>query len=463
MSERLAGAVGPSHVREGQAAEAWLRDGTFVRPGSALVVRPADTTQVAAVLRACAEADTPVTPRGAGTSLSGGPVATQGGVVLCLDRLDRLEIDRANGCAVAGAGVITARLQAAALDQGLMYPPDPASVAICTIGGNVACNAGGMSCLKYGVTADYVVGMTVVLANGEVLTLGGRTRKRASGYRLMQLFTGSEGTLGIVTEVIVKLIPHPPHRATALVAYGSAVAAAEGVTRLMGSGHLPVALELMDRSVLLRMERELPRGFGRSMECALIVEQDGTDLDAVQGEMRIMVDVLNADASMIAANQEERDQVWQARRAVGQMLLADPAHALSEDVSVPLSAIPEMISRIHAAAGAAGLQALVIGHAGDGNLHPMFFFTDEERERVELVAGQVMRDAVALGGSVSAEHGLGAVKRDFAVREHGEPAVRLMAGLKTLLDPTGMLNPGKVLPSGGPEDSFLSRIPGWLP
>src|SRR5205807_2607347 len=225
--------------------EEYGHDATFMEAPALCTVRPADTEQVAAVVRECAAQRVPVIARGSGTSLVGGPVPMAGGVVVSVERLTRLEIDGPNTVATAGAGVITASLDRAANEHGLMYPPDPASYGMSTIGGNVACNSGGMRCVKYGVTADYVIGMTVVLASGQVLRLGGKLRKRASGYRTMQLFIGSEGTLGIVTEVIVKLIPRPRHVATAMVGFRRLEDAGAAVARALAAGHFPAAIEIL--------------------------------------------------------------------------------------------------------------------------------------------------------------------------------------------------------------------------
>jgi glycolate oxidase len=425
-----------------------------------LVVLPGSTDQVAAVVRACARERVPVVARGAGTSFSGGPVAVEGGVVVSLERVSDVSIDAANACAVAGAGCITGRLQSAASEHGLMYAPDPASAQISTIGGNIACNAGGIGCLKYGVTADHVLGLTVVLADGSVLRLGGRVRKRASGYRLIQLFAGSEGTLGIITEAVLRLLPLPRHRATAMVGYASLDSAAQAVARLLGAGHLPAALELLDRASLDSVRALLPAGFD-APEAALLVEQDGADQDAVDAELREITASLAPDVVRIAAGAAERDALWAARRAVGRILTLRPTESFSEDLAVPISAIPEMVRRVREIARRHALRVMVFGHAGDGNLHPVFLFSEDQRARVGAAAAESFLAAIELGGTVSAEHGLGSLKRDFAVAEHGEAAVEIWRRLRAMLDPDGILNPGKVLPQGVPDAGFLARQPGW--
>jgi glycolate oxidase len=468
---RLRREVGPSWVLEDDLGR-YERDATFLTAAPLAVVRPGTTEEVAAVVQVCAEARLPVVARGAGTGLSGGPVALGGGVVVDLGRLDRLEIDPADGCAVAGPGVITATLQAAAAEHGLMYPPDPASVAMSTIGGNVACNAGGMSCLKYGVTADYVTGLTVVLADGRVLTLGGRTRKRASGYRLHQLFVGAEGTLGLVTELVLRLVPRPQHRACAMVAYESVQACVAAVGRLLGSGYLPVALELLDRSALQLVAGDLPPSLGALIpeavvpeavvpEAVLLVEQDGNDAAQVAREVEDMVERLGGSHAVVARSEAERAAFWRGRRAIGEYLMTRPRNYLPEDIAVPLAAVPEMVAAIRAVGELYRLRIVLFGHAGDGNLHPVIVFGDDERERVSPACAQIFRHAVRLGGTISAEHGLGALKRDFAELEHGRAALALMREVKQLLDPQGILNPHKIFPEHPATDDFLLAQPGW--
>jgi glycolate oxidase len=464
LPARLRSIAGYAHVLEGAAAGDFTHDATFMEHDLLAVVRPATTDEVAEVVRVCAEAGTPVVARGAGTSLVGGPVPLAGGVVLSLDRLQRLEIDVPNTVAVAGAGVITRQLDEAANAHGLMYPPDPASVEMSTIGGNVACNSGGLRCVKYGVTADYVAGLTVVLADGQVLRLGGRLRKRSSGYRLMQLFVGSEGTLGIVTEVIVKLLPLPRHRATAVVSFQTLEAAGAGVSRMLSAGHLPAAVELLDRGSLELVADRLPAGFGGAgQEAVLVLEQDGSDEALVQLELLRMVELLDGTDNRVAQSSAERERLWDARRSYGRVLMAMPHFYFAEDVAVPIGTIPEMARRITALAAETGLRIVTVGHVGDGNLHPTILFREDQRHLVSATAARIFRDALALGGTISAEHGLGALKRDYAEEEHGPLALELMRQLKRTLDPAGILNPHKVFPEEPADDDFLNRMPGWVP
>jgi glycolate oxidase len=457
--DELRAVVGDAGFVEGDALEPYTHDESFVRGAVAAALLPTSVDEVARVLAVCNDAGVAVMARGAGTSLVGGPVALDGGVVLSLERMDAIEVDAPNVCAVVGAGAINGDLQRAAADVGLWYPPDPSSVDISTIGGNVACNAGGICCLKYGVTADYVLGMTVVLADGGVLELGGRTRKRSSGYRLSQLFVGSEGTLGVITSVCVKLIPLPRARRAALVAFADSVAAGEAVARLLGAGHLPCALELIDRGALELVADHLPGGLPDA-GAALLVEQDGSDGAVVEEELQAIVAVLDGLEERIAVDAGQRERLWQARRDIGKVAGALPGGYFAEDVVVPISQIPAMLARIEEIRASSGLRIPVVGHAGDGNLHPLILIGDADRAQIGAAAAQIFEAAVALGGSISAEHGLGVLKRDHAALEHAERELGLMRALKAQLDPNGILNPHKVLPEGPADAGFLSRLPG---
>ncbi len=460
--QRLESIVGAAHVRHDEAGLAdYTHDATFMEAPLLAAVLPASTEEVAAVVRLCAETGTPITARGAGTGLAGGPVPLGHGIVLSTERLLKLEIDGPNLMAVAGTGVITGTLDEAAAAHGLMYPPDPASVGLSSIGGNVACNSGGMRCIKYGVTADYVVGMTVVLADGTILNLGGKLRKRASGYRLIQLFVGSEGTLGIVTEVIVKLVPRPRFASTAMVGFAAIEDAAEAVARLMGSGHFPAALEIVDRDALELVAEHLPPGFKPDLGAVLIVEQDGNDREQVLTQLIEIVELLDGIDNRVAQTEVERAGIWKARRQFGHILRELRANVFSEDIAVPISQVPEMVRRFRALGLQHGMRIATVGHAGDGNLHPTLVFTEEQRPLVGPIVNEIFRDAIELGGSVSAEHGLGALKRDFAELEHGPDAIALMRRIKDVLDPQGILNPHKVFPELPPDGSFLDNQPGW--
>ena len=453
--------VGDANVIVDDRLSDYEHDGTFLQHPLQAAVLPATTEEVAAVVRVCAETRTPITSRGAGSGLVGGPVPLSGGLVLSLERFTALEIDSANLMAVAGAGVINGDLDAAAAEHGLMYPPDPASKLISTIGGNVACNSGGPHCLKYGLTADYVVGLTVVLADGSVLKLGGRIRKRSSGYRMMQLFVGSEGTLGIVTEVIVKLVPRPRHQATAMVGFATIEDAAEAVRRVLQSGHFPAALEMLNRGTLEIVGHLLPAGFRTDHEAVLVIEQDGNDREQVLQELAVMVEILDGIDNRVAQTEAEREGIWRARRHLGHVMVELRQNVFSEDIAVPISQVPEMVHRFQALAEKHGIRMPVVAHAGDGNLHPTLLFEEEQRRLVGPIAAQILRDAVELGGTISAEHGLGALKRDFAALEHSAGEIAWWRRLKDLYDPLGILNPHKIFPEQPADEHFLDAQPGW--
>ena len=466
----LTGLVGADNVLTSEDALAdYSHDGTFVTKSPDIVVKPGSTEEVSAVVRALFEAGIFITARGGGTGLSGGSVPVHGGAVVSLERLTEFNIDASSMTVTTGAGAFTADIQRAAEKEGLSYPPDPLSVEICTIGGNIATNAGGPRCLKYGVTAEYVLGLTVVLADGRVLRLGGRTRKRSSGYRLAQLFVGSEGTLGIVTEVTLRLIPLPRHRVTLLAAFGSVEDAAETVTAILTSGSTPATCELIDRSSLAFVSDLLPPGIPPDAATILLIDQDGNHPASIEAEIGDIAKIARAHGAFGVeshADVEGRDSLWEARRAIGLRLIEKRAFRLPEDVAVPIDKIPEMVRFVHKVSDEMGMTIAMFGHAGDGNLHPSLLFSDREPKTLREVgeaAMKIFNKAIDLGGTVSAEHGLGLIKKEFLISEAGDEAVSLMRSLKQLLDPKGLLNPGKVLPTGTiPTGAFMESLPGWL-
>lgn len=467
----LAAIVGRDYVLTGPAQRiAYSYDGTFQQYPPEVVVTPRTTDEVAAVLRLCYERDIPVIPRGAGTGLAGGTIPTPGSLVLSLARMNSiLEIDTANTVVRTEAGVVTADLQRAVETRGLFYPPDPASLNQCTIGGNAACNAGGPRCLKYGVTKDYVVGLTVVLADGRVLRLGGKTIKNVTGYQLMQLFIGSEGTLGVITELTLRLLPLPQVRRTAAAFFPSADAAGTAVTAILQAGILPVTLEFMDAATIGVVEDYLGLGLPRDAEAMLLIEQDGNEPAAVEADLERVVALcrqLGATRIDLAHTPEERDALWRARRAVSGALGRFPQpNKLGEDVVVPRSAIPALLRRIRAISEEFQLPIPVFGHAGDGNLHPNIIFDRRqpgELERVEAAAAALFRATLELGGTLSGEHGIGTLKREFLEEDLGPDAVQVMRTIKQALDPKGLLNPTKMFPQHGPgpaPSGFLMALP----
>ena len=470
LLDALAAIVGRQYVHSGPAERvAYSYDATFQQYPPEAAVSPATTEQVAAVLRLVHQEEVPVIPRGSGTGLAGGTIPTPGSLVLNLARLrNRLEIDVANSVAVVDAGVVTADLQRAAEAQGLFYPPDPASLNQSSIGGNAATNAGGPRCLKYGVTKDYVLGMTVVLADGRVLRLGGRVMKNATGYQLAQLFVGSEGTLGVITELILRLLPLPRVRRTAAAFFPSVEGAGKAVGAILQAGVLPVTIELMDQTTIGVVEDALGLGLPREAAALLLIEQDGNDATAVEADMALAIAAcreLGAERVDVARTNEEREALWRARRAVSGALGRLRPNKLGEDIVVPRAAIPEMLRRIQAISAEHDLPIPVFGHAGDGNLHPNILFdkrNEGELARVEAAAADIFRSALALGGTLSGEHGIGTLKREFLEEDMGAEAVEVMRQIKAALDPKGILNPQKVFPqhgSGPAPAGFLAALP----
>jgi glycolate oxidase len=393
----------------------------------------------------------PVIPVAARSGKSGGILAVKGGIALSIERMSRiLEISAEDLVARVEPGVVTGVLQAEVEKVGLFYPPDPNSLDTCTIGGNVAENAGGPRALKYGVTREYVLGLTAVVPTGEVLKLGRRSIKGVAGYDLTALMVGSEGTLGVVTEVTLKLLPRPRHVSTALVVFASVDAAARAVSRVLAEGVLPRCLELFDDVSLAAAAKTSPFRFPQGAGAALLVETDGNDEEQVLAEIARVAEAVRGDASgevVVAQNEAQRRQIWETRKYLSVNLKSLHPMKLSEDVAVPRSRIPEMIARAKEIGRARGLTVATYGHAGDGNLHCNVLFDGaEERPKVDGAVADILRAAVDLGGTITGEHGVGLAKRDFLEYEQGREVVALSRRLKAVFDPLGILNPGKIFP-----------------
>lgn len=431
-------------------------DATVVRGLPSAVARPASTEEVAAVLRLCQRERVPVVPRGAGTGLSGGAVPVRGGLVLDLGRMNRIRrIDRRDLYAEVEAGVNTQRFQEAVQAAGLFFPPDPSSAVASTLGGNLAENAGGPRAFKYGVFRDYTLGLTVVLADGTVLRTGGRTVKNVSGYDLTRLFVGSEGTLGVITEALLKLIPPPEARRTLTAAFPRLEEAAEAVSDTIAAGLRPSALELMDDASIRVVEEYLHLGLPLDAEALLLVEVDGPAA-AVEGEAEAVAALCRRHGARrlrLARDEAEAAELWRARKAISPAVARIKPTKISEDATVPPSRIPEMVRRLKAIGERYGVTLVVFGHAGDGNLHPNILCDardPEEMERVWRAVAEIFRVTLELGGTLSGEHGIGVLKAPFLGWEHGEEGVRVMKALKAALDPLGLLNPGKIFPDQAP-------------
>ena len=432
--------------------EAFRFDETeYMHPGQPLgVAFPTSTEEVAAIVRAAARHRVPLVPRGAGTGVSGGAIAVDGALTVVMTRMDRiLEIDRANMVAVVQPGIINAVFGRAVAEQGLFYPPDPASFEICSIGGNLAENSGGLRCVKYGVTRDFVLGLEVVLADGSIIRTGGKNVKDVAGYSLTHLFVGSEGTLGIITEATLRLLAAPPPKLTMIAFFPTVIAAGVAVTRIFGAGVVPVTLELMDNLTIRAVDDWHHLGLDRDAAAMLMVESDAGDA-AAQRELdvaREACEAAGATSVVQAADATEADWLRLARRAA-HGALERAGVARMDDVGVPRSRIPEMLSEIERISAEQGLPVGVFGHAGDGNLHPTFVVDRDDptaEARINVARGAIYEAAVSLGGTITGEHGTGIAKRAYLEMQRGPDAVRAMRAIKDALDPLGILNPGKVL------------------
>jgi glycolate oxidase len=417
-------------------------------PGA--VALPGSTADISGLLRLASMHRVAVVPRGAGTGLSGGAAGIEGALTIVLTRLDRiLEIDRDNLCVITQPGVINAALQAAVAKQGLYYPPDPASWETCSIGGNLATNAGGLCCVKYGQTRDWVLGLEVVLADGTVIRTGGKTVKDTAGYSLTHLFVGSQGTLGIITEATLRLRPLPGPRATLLAFFATLGAAGEAVAAMVAAGSIPVTLELMDAATIEVVEDEYHLGLDRSASAMLLIESDAPG-DAASSELDDAERACSAAGATVlvrALDAAEAGLLRNARRLAGDAL-ERRGLGHGEDVGVPRARVPDLLRAIQRIAAESGLTIATFGHAGDGNLHPHLAYAPDDRSmeaRVLAAVDQIIAAALALGGTVTAEHGVGTIRRSWLSAQVGEGGVHAMRAIKGALDPLGILNPGRVL------------------
>lgn len=428
-------------------------DGTFEERYPDVVVLPESTEQVSQVVKLAAKERIPIVPRGMASGLAAGSVPFSGGIALVMTRMDRvIELDLENAIVHVEAGIVTADLQTYVEKQGLFYPPDPSSIRHSTIGGNIACNAGGPRCLKYGVTGYYVLGLTVVLADGQILKTGGKVIKDVVGYDLKSLFTGSEGTLGIITEALLKLIAKPKFTHTALVEFSSIEDASKTVNEILLAGIVPATLELMDQTAINCIEEALHFGLPTDVAAFLLIESDGVDLEQTTQEMETITGICRktgATKISVAKDETERANLWKARRSISPSLARISPNKLGEDITVPRSAIPEAVKRLKAISQKYGLPIVIFGHAGDGNLHPNILFDKRDPEQmktVELMVAEEFEVALALGGTLSGEHGVGTLKRPYMEKALGEVSVGIQKKIKLVLDPLNILNPGKVLP-----------------
>ena len=413
-----------------------------------VVVLPASTAEVAAVVGVARDTGTPVYPRGAGTSLSGGAIPARGGIVLSTAAMDAvLEVDAENHAATVQPGVVLQRLNDLAAEHGLLYPPDPGSVAVATIGGSIAECAGGLRGLKYGVTKHYVTGLEVVLANGETVRLGGKTTKNVTGYDLVGLFVGSEGTLGVITEATLRLIPAPEARATMSATFGTTMAATRTVAAIVAGNVVPATLEFIDAMTLRMIEEYTHVGLPLDAAAMLLVEVDGPP-EAVAREAELVERICGEHGGSVerAADDEARERLWAARRAAYPALARQSRGTIVEDATVPRSRVPEMLAAIEDIATRHRLTIATVGHAGDGNLHPTLLVDPDDAEvmeRAHAAVAEIFRAALDLGGTLSGEHGIGSAKARYLGWALGQSGLDLTRRIKAALDPEGILNPGK--------------------
>ena len=414
------------------------------------VVFPRTADEIAAILNLARAQRTPVVTRGSGTGLSGGSVPVAGALVMCVLKLDRiLEVDEKNLTMLVEPGVVTQRIFDTADAAGLFYPPDPGSMKISTIGGNVAENAGGLRGLKYGVTRNYVMGLEVVLADGSICWLGNKCVKDVAGYNLRDLFIGSEGTLGVITKVLLKLLPKPAARQTLLATYAQMDAAAETVSAIIAAKIIPCTLEFLDRKTIRCVEDFAKVGLPLDAEALLLIETDGHPAAAEDeaGRIEALARANGATSVKRAANAAEAAKLATARRSAFSALARLKPTTILEDATVPRSELAKMIRFIEQTAAKHRLDIATFGHFGDGNLHPTFLTNERdtaEMHRVETAMKEIFDYALSLGGTITGEHGVGLAKRAYLRQQLGEGSYRLLEMVKRTLDPEGILNPGKI-------------------
>ena len=420
-----------------------------------MVVFPGSAEEIAAIVKLANLHHFPVVPRGAGTGRAGGSVPVQGGVVLVMTRMKRIiEINPADMVAVVEPGVITGHLKRAVAEHGLYYPPDPGSADYCTIGGNVAAGAGGAVAVQYGVTRDYVLGLEVVLPTGEIIEAGARTVKSVVGYDLTRLMLGSEGTLGVITRIVLRLVPQPPSRLSLVAGFDSLGAALAAVGRVLHSGLTPTAIEFMDRATLDCVREMLPFSLPPEVTALLLFMLGGHPRDVAGRVKRLGQLCKKTGAQMLlqARDEAEAERLWAARRAISPATFKVKPHKVSEDVAVPLGSIPLLVAGVEEIARQRDLPIICFGHAGDGNIHVNIMFDqrlDQEREAAQAATEDLFALVARLRGTLSGEHGVGLTKAPYLGLELSEAAIALQKRLKQAFDPKNIMNPGKIFPQAG--------------
>lgn len=456
LRSALTAVVGAAHAREDDEARTRYGTDALMRGHPAdLVLLPGHAAEIARIARLCHDHRVPITVRGAGTGYTGGAVPVRGGVVLAMERFDRiLEIDEANHLAVVQPNVVTGDLQRAVEARGLFYPPDPASLKQSALGGNVAENAGGPRAVKYGTTRRYVLALEAVLPTGEVIRTGSKTVKNVVGYDLTQLLVGSEGTLAILTEITLRLVPKPDVQATLGATFRSVAAAADAVTRLLDARVVPATIEVIDRVSLSAVEAHLGRAVAPAgAEALMIVEVDGVPAGVEEEIARVAAACQAAGAIDVrrAADAAERDAIWEARRELSIALRALAPRKINHDLVVPRGRVPALFALVDEVRARYGLLIPCFGHAGDGNIHVNLMVHPDDPDEMRRAAAaerELFEGVVALEGSISGEHGIGFAKAPYLGLELSPDVMALMARVKAAFDPHGILNPGKMWDRG---------------
>lgn len=415
-----------------------------------VVVLPTTTAQISEILKLANQNLIPVTPRGSGTNISGGSVPIRGGIVLCTTRMNRvLDINKANLTATVEPGVILQDFNLMLAKENLFYPPDPQSFLGCTIGGTVAENSGGPLCIKYGVTKQYILGLEVVLPDGYVMPIGGSTVKNRTGYDLVPLFTGSEGTLGVITKITVRLIPKPAARRTIMAIFDDMTLAGGVVSTILANGIVPAKIEFVDNFVIRRIEEKMQIGLPVDAKTMLLIDCDGS-VAAVDSEAEQILGFLKSGGAQIARlakDENEGNMYWKARSAGFAAVYGAARTVVAEDVTVPRDRLSEFIKRLDELSKKTGFQIVLIGHAGDGNIHPSVFTNSREKEdleRLEDTLTAIFETALELGGTLSGEHGIGLEKKRLLAKALDPMAITLMRKIKSIFDPNNIMNPDKI-------------------
>ena len=443
--------VGQEHIILGEEGlTRYASDATKLEFMPEAVAFPADREEISRILRLAAKNGFPVIPRGAGSGMSGGALPVKGGLILSMDRLHRIiSIDQDNLIAKVEPGVITARLHEAVEKVGLFYPPDPASQDISTIGGNVAECAGGLRAVKYGVTRDYVLGLTIVLPSGEIVKTGVETMKGVAGYDLTRLVIGSEGTLAVITEITLRLLPKPDAQKTMLAFFPDVSAAVKTVSQIIRNKIIPSILEFMDRLCLDCVREELNLPFPNEAGAMLLMEVDGDEL-LVEREAQRLREVCRFGGALefeAASDRLEAERLWEARRNVSPSLYKLRPNKISEDVVVPRSSMADLVGFLEELGNKYGLPVPAFGHAGDGNIHVNVMLdkdSDQEMENAHALIKELFGKVIRMGGTITGEHGIGITKAPYLEMEIPKPGLELMKRIKKAFDPEGILNPGKI-------------------